>query len=66
MYLTRGSSVQRTLTSRPKGWPAGQIPGPASQPAFMSTQEGEGKGGGESRWRPNHMAGHHLVSYRLN
>jgi hypothetical protein len=26
MYLTRGGSVQRPLTSGPRGWPAGQIP----------------------------------------
>jgi hypothetical protein len=26
MYLTRGGSVQRPLTSRPRGWQVGQIP----------------------------------------
>jgi hypothetical protein len=58
--------VQRLLTSGPKGWPAGKIPWPASQVlwrfgpwhrANVSTREGEGQDGGESRWRPNHMAG---------
>jgi hypothetical protein len=28
MYLTRGGSVQRLLTSGPRGWPAGQTPWP--------------------------------------
>jgi hypothetical protein len=28
MYLTRGGSVQRLLTNGPRGWLAGQIPGP--------------------------------------
>jgi hypothetical protein len=57
--------VQRLLTSGPRGWPAGQIPWPVGQVlnwfgprlrAHVSTQEGEGHGGGESQWRPNHMA----------
>jgi hypothetical protein len=30
MYLTRGGSVQRPLTSGPRGWPASQTPWPAS------------------------------------
>jgi hypothetical protein len=30
MHLTRGGSVQRPLTSGPRGWPAGQIPWPTS------------------------------------
>jgi hypothetical protein len=50
--------VQRPLTGVPKGWPAGQVLcrfGPWLH-AHVSTREGEGQGGGESRWRPNHMA----------
>jgi hypothetical protein len=34
-YLTRGGSVQRSLTSRPREWPADQTPwpvGPTLQP----------------------------------
>jgi hypothetical protein len=59
MYLTRGDSVQRPLTGRPRGWPTGQV---LCQfclwlLAHVSTQEGEGQGGGESRWWPNYMAG---------
>jgi hypothetical protein len=34
MYLTRGGSVQRPLTSGPRRWPAGQTPWPAS-PTFQ-------------------------------
>jgi hypothetical protein len=46
-------------------WPAGQIPWLAGQVlcqfglwfhAHVSTRKGEGQGGGESRWRPNHVA----------
>jgi hypothetical protein len=37
--------MQMPLTSGPKGWPS------------LFTREGEGQAGGESRWRPNHMAG---------
>jgi hypothetical protein len=28
VYLTQEGSVQMLLTSRPRGWPAGQSPGP--------------------------------------
>jgi hypothetical protein len=54
MYLTQGSSVQRTLTSRPKGWPAGQIPGPTSQLLCLH-KKGKAKvvekvGGGRTTW----------------
>jgi hypothetical protein len=65
MYLTRGGSVQRPLTSGPRGWLAGQKPWLAGQvlcrfdpwlPAHVSTREGEGQGGGESQWRLKHMA----------
>jgi hypothetical protein len=53
--------VQRPLTSGPgggDGWLAGQVIcwfGPRLR-AHVSTHEGEGKDGGESWWRPNHMA----------
>jgi hypothetical protein len=58
MYLTLGDSVQRPLTSGPKGWLDNQIPWPADQllcrfglkhRGHMSTQEGEGQGG-EENW----------------
>jgi hypothetical protein len=57
MYLTRGGSVQRPLTSGPRGWPPGQIPWPARQVlcwfglwlhAHVSTREGEEQGSAES------------------
>jgi hypothetical protein len=58
MYLTRGGSVQRPLTSGPKGWPTGQVyVGLARGFIHVSTREGEDQGGGESLWRPNQMAG---------
>jgi hypothetical protein len=76
MFLTLAGSVQRPLTSGPRGWPANQIPWLASQVlcwfgprlrAHVSTQKGEGQGGEEIRWRPNHMAGQPpLSSYQLN
>jgi hypothetical protein len=59
MYMTRGDSVQRPLTSGPRGWPAGQLLsqfGPKLV-EHVSTREGKGYGGGESRWRPNSLAG---------
>jgi hypothetical protein len=49
MHLTRGGSVQRPLTSGPRGWPAVQIPWPTGQVicqfgpglcVHMSTREG--------------------------
>jgi hypothetical protein len=57
--------VQRSLMSGPRGWPTDQIPWSASLVlcwfgprlcTHVSTREGEGQGGGESQWRPNHMA----------
>jgi hypothetical protein len=59
MYVTRGDSVQRTLTSGHRGWPAGQL---LSQfgPKLLGhvfTPEGKGYGGVENRWRPNSLAG---------
>jgi hypothetical protein len=65
MYLIQEGSVQRSLTSGPKGWPTDQIPWPADQVlcrfgpwlcAHVSTREGESQASGESRWRPNHKA----------
>jgi hypothetical protein len=57
MYVTRGDSVQRPLTSGPRRWPTDQIPWPVGQilsrfgPKLlrhMSKREGKGYGGGES------------------
>jgi hypothetical protein len=59
MYLIRGGSEQRLLTSGPRWWPAGQVLcefGPWLH-AHVSPREGEGQGGGETQRRPNHMAG---------
>jgi hypothetical protein len=59
MYLTRGGSVQRPLTSGPREWSAGQVLcrfGPRLC-THVSTREWEGQGGGESQCRLNHMAG---------
>jgi hypothetical protein len=61
--------VQRPLTSRPKGWPAG----PTLQPlagwlrddTLQEALEGNPKlkvGGGRTPW----TAGHHLACYPLN
>jgi hypothetical protein len=76
VYLTRGSSVQRPLTSRPRGWSADQTPwptGPTLQPlmgwlhgdTLQEAIEGNPKlkvSGGRTPW----LADHHLVCYRLN
>jgi hypothetical protein len=51
--------VQRPLASGPRGRPAGQLLsrfGPKLL-GYVSTREGKGYGGGESRWRPNSLAG---------
>jgi hypothetical protein len=70
MYLTRGGSAQRLLTSGPRGWAVGQIPWPVGQVlcrfgrrlyGHVSTREGEGQGGGKSGWRPLHPAGRHVA-----
>jgi hypothetical protein len=83
MYLTRGGSVQRPLTSGPRGWPVGQTPllaNPTLQPLMSQLHDdtlqemvtGNLKpkvSGGRTPWMPGHvarLAGHHLVSYRLN
>jgi hypothetical protein len=62
MYVTQGDSVQRPLTSGPRGWPAGQIPCPVGRLlsrfrpkliGHMSTREGKDYGSRESikaRW----------------
>jgi hypothetical protein len=70
MHLTRGGSVQRPLTSEPRGWPAGQTPwptGPTFQPLADSLhghalQEAVIRnlkldvGGSRTRWPLGHMA----------
>jgi hypothetical protein len=65
MYLTRRGSEQRKLTNGLMGWPVGQIPWMSDQllcrfgPRLLghvSTREGEGYGGGKSRWKPNSLA----------
>jgi hypothetical protein len=56
MYLTGGGSVQRPLTSGPRGWLARFYVSLAR--GFVHTclhEKGKAQGGGESQWRPNHM-----------
>jgi hypothetical protein len=76
VYLIRGSSVQRPLTSGPREWPTG----PTLQPltgwlcgdTFQEVVEGNSKlkvSGGQTSWPASHVArpaGHHLACYRLN
>jgi hypothetical protein len=76
MYLTRGRSVQRPLTSGPRGWSASQIPWPTGQVlcwlgrGFVRTcldekvkvKAVEKVSGGQTTW----PASHHLASYQLN
>jgi hypothetical protein len=76
MHLTRGGHVQRPLTCRPSGWPAG----PTLQPpvSFLggdTLQEAvewnprPGVDGGHASWMAGHVARpahQHLVNYRLN
>jgi hypothetical protein len=75
MYLTRGGSVQMSLTSGPRGWPARFYVSLAR--GYMHTclhKKGKAKavekvGGGQTKWPAGHVArpaGHHLVSYQLN
>jgi hypothetical protein len=76
VYLTWGGSVQRPLTSGPRGWPAG----PTLQP-LMGWLHGDTLWeavevnpmlkviGDRTPWPTGHMArsaGHHLACYRLN
>jgi hypothetical protein len=70
MHLTRGDSVQRPLTSGPRGWPAGQTPwpvGPTLQPLMgwlhgHALQEAVTRnlklevGGNRTRWPLGHVA----------
>jgi hypothetical protein len=70
MYLTRGGSVQRPLTSGPREWPVGQTPwpvGPTLQPladqlcsdTLQEAVAGNLKlkvGGGWTLWPPGHVA----------
>jgi hypothetical protein len=70
MHLTRGDSVQRPLTSGPRGWPAGQTPwpvGPTLQP-FTGLLHGHALqeavtrnlklevGGSRTQWSAGHVA----------
>jgi hypothetical protein len=59
MYVTRGDNVQRPLTSGPREWPTGQLLSwfKPKHLGHVSTREGKGYGGGESRWRLNSFAG---------
>jgi hypothetical protein len=72
MYLTRGGSAQRSLTSGPRGWPARFYIGLTCGFMHMCLHEkGEAKavekvGGGQTTWPARHVArsaGHNLVSY---
>jgi hypothetical protein len=57
MYVTWGDSVQRPLTSGPRGWLVGQLLS-RFRPKLVGhvfTREGKGYGGGESQWRPNSL-----------
>jgi hypothetical protein len=73
MYLTRGGSVQRLLTSGPRGWPIGQVLC-RFDPWLCAHKKGKAMavekfGGGQTTWPPGQLArpaGHHLVSYRFN
>jgi hypothetical protein len=70
MHLTRGGSVQRPLTSGPRGWPADQTPwlaSPTLQPLTgwlhgHALQEAVTRnlkldvGGSRTRWPPGHVA----------
>jgi hypothetical protein len=70
VYLIRGGSVQRLLTSGPRGWPVGQTPwptGPTVQPladwlhgdTLQEVVKGNAKlkvGGGRTTWLAGHVA----------
>jgi hypothetical protein len=58
MYVTQGDNVQRPPPSGPRGWLVGQLLS-RFRPKLLghvSTQEGKGYGGGESRWWPSSLA----------
>jgi hypothetical protein len=63
MYITRGGSVQRSLTSGPKGWLAGptlqplmgQLHGDTLQEVVTGNLKTE-VGGGQTLWLPSHVA----------
>jgi hypothetical protein len=66
MYVTRENSVQRPLTSGPRGWLADEIGWPIGQllsrfgpklHGHVSRREEKSSGSGEHRWRPNSLAG---------
>jgi hypothetical protein len=76
MHPTRGGSVQRPLTSGPKGWPASPtlqpltdwLHGHALQEAVTMNPKLE-VSGSWTRWPLGHVArpaGQHLACYRLN
>jgi hypothetical protein len=70
MHLTQGGSVQRLLTSGPRGWPVGQTPwltGPTLQPLMgllhgHAPQEAISRNpkievsGSQTWWPADHMA----------
>jgi hypothetical protein len=73
VYLTCGGSVQRPLTSGPRGWPASPtfkpLTGWLCSGTLQEVVEGKPKmkvGGGRAPWLAGHvtrMAGHHLTCY---
>jgi hypothetical protein len=76
IHLTCGGSVQRSLTSGPRGWPAGPtlqpltvwLHGHTLQEAVIRNPKLE-VGGSRIWWQPSHMArptDQHLACYRLN
>jgi hypothetical protein len=76
VYLTQGDSVQRMLSSGPRGWPTGPtlqpLPGWLCGDTLQEAVKGNPKpkvGGGETPWPISHVArpaSHHLVCYRFN
>jgi hypothetical protein len=70
MHLTQGGSVERPLTSRPRGWQADQTrcpAGPTFQPltdwlhghalyAVVTRNPKLEVGGSQTQWPPDHMA----------
>jgi hypothetical protein len=74
--MTRGGSVQKSLTSGPHGWPAGStlqppmgcLGGDVLQEAIIRNPRLI-VGGGRAPWPAGHVArptGQHLACYRLN